>query len=99
MADESRRLIKGMMARFVHLTVIREAGYDVGEVDCSKQLDDDDDLDIGQRARDHLQFADAEAAVIEENAVVDEGALYISDAVRARFYQQVYVKTSLASKK
>ena len=86
MADESRRLIKGMMARFVHFTVIREAGDDLGKIDCSKQLDDDD-IDIGQLARDHLQFADAEAAVIEENAVDHEGALYISDAVRARFYQ------------
>ena len=86
MADESRRLIKGMMARFVHLTVIREAGDDLGKIDCSKQLDDDD-IDIGQLARDHLQFADAEAAVIEENAVDHEGALYISDAVRACSYQ------------
>ena len=78
--------IKGMMARFVHLTVIREAGDDLGKIDCSKQLDDDD-IDIGQLARDHLQFADAEAAVIGENAVDHEGALDISDAVRARFYQ------------
>ena len=65
-----------MMARFVHLTVIREAGDDLGKIDCSKQLDDDD-IDIGQLARDHLQFADAEAAVIEENAVDHEGALML----------------------
>ena len=86
MADESRRLIKGMMARFVQLAAIRDAGDDLGKVDCTRQVEDDD-LDIGQRARDHLQHAEAEAAAEEVDAIDAEGAVHISDDVRARFFQ------------
>ena len=49
MAGESRRLIKGMMARFVQLAAIRDAGDDLDKVDCTKQVEEDD-LDIGQRS-------------------------------------------------
>ena len=50
---------------------------------------EDDDLDVGQRARDHLQHAEAEAAVEEVDTIDAEGALHISDDVRARFFQRV----------
>ena len=46
----------------------------------------DDDLDIGQRAGDHLQHADAEAADEEDDAIDAEGAMHISNDVRARFF-------------
>ncbi len=52
MADESRRLIKGMMARFVRLTAIRDAGDDLGKVDCTQRVDDED---TGLPAKVHLQ--------------------------------------------
>ena len=42
MADESRRLIKGLMARFVRLTAIRDAGNNMGKVDCTQQVDVED---------------------------------------------------------
>lgn len=86
MADESRRLIKGMMARVVQLAAIRDAGDDLDKVDCTKQVEDDD-LDVGQRARDHLQHAEAETAVEEVDAIDAEAAVHISDDVRARFFQ------------
>lgn len=86
MADESRRLIKGMMARVVQMAAIRDAGDDLDKVDCTKQVEDDD-LDIGQRARDHLQHAEAEAAVEEVDAIDAEAAVHISDDVRTRFFQ------------
>ena len=73
MADESRRLIKGMMARVVQLAAIRDAGDDLDKVDCTKQVEDDD-LDVGQRARDHLQYAEAETAVEEVDAIDAEAA-------------------------
>ena len=88
MAGESRCLIKGMMARFVQLAAIRDAGDDLDKVDCTKQVEDDD-LDIGQRARDHLQHAEAEAAVEEVDTIDAEDVLHISDDVRARFFQRV----------
>ena len=86
MADESRRLIKSMMARVVQLAAIRDAGDDLDKVDCTKQVEDDD-LDVGQRARDHLQHAEAETAVEEVDAIDAEAAVHISDDVRARFFQ------------
>ena len=88
MAGESRCLIKGMMARFVQLAAIRDAGDDLDKVDCTKQVEDDD-LDIGQRARDHLQHVEAEAAVEEVDTIDAEDVLHISDDVRARFFQRV----------
>ena len=42
MADESRRLIKGLMARVVRVTAIRDAGNNMGNVDCTQQVDDED---------------------------------------------------------
>ena len=86
MADESRRLIKGMMARVVQLAAIRDAGDDLDKVDCTKQVEDDD-LDVGQRARDHLQHAEVETAVEEVDAIDAEAAVHISDDVRTRFFQ------------
>ena len=83
-ADESRRLIKGMMARVP--AAIRDAGDDLDKVDCTKQVEDDD-LDVGQRARDHLQHAEAETAVEEVDAIDAEAAVHISDDVRTRFFQ------------
>lgn len=86
MADESRRLIKGMMARVVQMAAIRDASDDLDKVDCTKQVEDDD-LDVGQRARDHLQHAEAETAVEEVDAIDAEAAVHISDDVRTRFFQ------------
>ena len=86
MADESRRLIKGMMARFVQLAAIRDAGDDLDKVDCTKQVEDEH-LDVGQCARDHLQHAEVETAVEEVDAIDAEAAVHISDDVRTRFFQ------------
>ena len=50
---------------------------------------EDDDLDIGQRARDHLQHAEAETAVEEVDTIDAEAAVHISDDVRTCFSQCV----------
>ena len=65
MADESRRLIKGLMARFVRVTAICDAGNNMGKVDCTQQVDDED---IGQCAKDHRQQPDTEPAIAEVDA-------------------------------
>ena len=51
------------MARFVRLTAIRDAGNNIGKVDCTQQVDDEY---IGQRAKDHLGKVDCTQQVDDE---------------------------------
>ena len=47
------------------VTAIRDAGNNMGKVDCTQQVDDED---IGQRAKDHRQQPDTEPAIAEVDA-------------------------------